>query len=145
MQNSWARLEAEGALLRGLQCGITVLQARLLRTLYHLTPSPPHIPLYVSTSFLAPLTQPLLTLPPSLPPPQARQADACLRVARLGVLTAANLCEDLLVTWRARSITHPLTTHPLTTHPRMTHPIITPQHPPSTHYQDTHCQPHTSR
>ena len=96
------------------------------------------------TSSYPPLSHPH-PLPPSLPPPQARQADACLRVARLGVLTAANLCEDLLVTWRARSITHPLTTHPLTTHPRMTHPIITPQHPPSTHYQDTHCQPHTSR
>ena len=58
VRGRWARLEAEGSLLRGLQCGVTMLQAR--------------------------------------------QADACLRVARLGVLAATNLCEDLLVTWRAR-------------------------------------------
>ena len=56
--DSWECLDEEGAVLRGLQNGVTVLQAR--------------------------------------------QMDACLRIARLEVLAAANMCEDLLVTWRAR-------------------------------------------
>ena len=33
---------------------------------------------------------------------QARQADACLRIARLQVLAGTNMCEDLLEVWRGR-------------------------------------------
>ena len=32
----------------------------------------------------------------------ARQADACLRLARIQVLTAANTCEDLITMWKSR-------------------------------------------
>jgi len=49
-------------------------------------------------------TKILLTMQRVLSILQARQTDAYLRLTRMHVLNAANLCEDLLLTWQQKSI-----------------------------------------
>jgi len=88
------RLEEEATVLRALQRGVAVLQARqadaCLRT--GETSPPLRVHVYVSETW---------TVPTRFSVPADPSHLSCC-AARLEVLAAANLCEDLLATWRAR-------------------------------------------